>query len=72
VPDPPQPAQEPRPLVLSPGARNALTDTLPPAAVIADWEFVAAPLLVRPTAVGAPPRAQFKGLWRVTGIRASP
>ena len=51
-------------LVLSPGARRALTDLLPPAAAFAAWEFVNGPLREAPQRVGAPLRAPFEGLWR--------
>jgi mRNA interferase RelE/StbE len=48
-------------LLLSPGARRALTDLLPPAVAFAAWEFVNGPL---PYRVGAPLREPFAGLWR--------
>jgi mRNA-degrading endonuclease RelE of RelBE toxin-antitoxin system len=51
-------------LILTPGARRALTDTLPASAAFAAWEFVSGPLLDRPHTVGAPLRAPFEGLWR--------
>lgn len=51
-------------LLLSPGARRALTDVLPPAATFAAWEFVNSPLRDAPQRVGAPLRAPFEGLWR--------
>lgn len=51
-------------LLLSPGARRALTDVLPPAAAFAAWEFVNGPLREAPQRVGAPLRAPFDGLWR--------
>jgi mRNA interferase RelE/StbE len=51
-------------LLLSPGARRALTDVLPPAAAFAAWEFVNGPLREAPQRVGAPLRAPFEGLWR--------
>jgi mRNA interferase RelE/StbE len=51
-------------LLLSPGARRALTDVLPPAAAFAAWEFVNGPLRDAPQRVGAPLRAPFEGLWR--------
>ena len=51
-------------LLLSPGARRALTDVLPPAAAFAAWEFVNGPLRDAPKRVGAPLRAPFEGLWR--------
>lgn len=49
-------------LVLSPGARRALTDLLPPAAAFAAWEFVSGPLRDEPDRVGAPLREPFAGL----------
>ena len=51
-------------LVLSPGARRALTELLPPAAAFAAWEFLNGPLRDAPYRVGAPLRAPFAGLWR--------
>lgn len=51
-------------LVLSPGARRALTDLLPPAAAFAAWEFINGPLREAPERVGVPLRAPFRGLWR--------
>ncbi len=58
------PDMEPYRLVLSPGARRALTDDLPPSAAFAAWEFIDGPLRLRPHRVGAPLRAPFEGLWR--------
>jgi len=55
---------EPYDLVVAPGARRALSETLPTAAAFAAWEFVSGPLLLRPRQVGAPLRAPFEGLWR--------
>jgi mRNA interferase RelE/StbE len=51
-------------LLLSPAARRALTDLLPPAAAFAAWEFINGPLRDEPHRVGAPLRAPFEGLWR--------
>lgn len=51
-------------LVLSPGARRALTDVLPAAAAFAAWEFINGPLREAPRRVGAPLREPFSGLWR--------
>lgn len=51
-------------LVVSPAARRALTQSLPPSAAFAAWEFISGPLLERPRIVGAPLRAPFEGLWR--------
>lgn len=51
-------------LVLLPGARRALPDTLPPAAAFAAWEFITGPLRLNPRRVGTPLRAPFDGYWR--------
>ena len=51
-------------VLLSPGARRALTDVLPSAAAFAAWEFINGPLRDMPQRVGAPLRAPFEGLWR--------
>jgi mRNA-degrading endonuclease RelE of RelBE toxin-antitoxin system len=51
-------------VVLSPGARRALTDELPPAVAFAAWEFITGPLRQRPRVVGSPLRPPFEGLWR--------
>lgn len=51
-------------LALSPGARRALTEQLPPSAAFACWEFIDGPLRASPTVVGAALRAPFEGLWR--------
>ncbi len=58
------PGEPPYDLILSPSARRALTDGLPPAAAFAAWEFIAGPLLERPRVVGTPLREPFDGLWR--------
>jgi mRNA-degrading endonuclease RelE of RelBE toxin-antitoxin system len=50
--------------VMAPGARRALSETLPAAAAFAAWEFVNGPLPRSPYRVGAPLRAPFEGLWR--------
>lgn len=60
--DPAEP--EPYRLVLAPGARRALAESLPTSAAFAAWEFVNGPLRERPRRVGAPVRAPFEGLWR--------
>ncbi|WP_322779936.1 type II toxin-antitoxin system RelE/ParE family toxin [Frankia sp. Cas4] len=62
TPEPPAPP--PYRLVVSPGARRALSQKLPAAAAFAAWEFISGPLLERPRAVGAPLRKPFEGLWR--------
>jgi mRNA interferase RelE/StbE len=50
--------------LLAPGARRALTDTLPEAAAFAAWEFISGPLASEPHRVGAPLLAPFEGQWR--------
>jgi mRNA interferase RelE/StbE len=62
--DSPAQRQHPYRLVLAPGARRPLTQSLPPAAAFAAWEFISGPLLGRPRIVGAPLRPPFDGLWR--------
>jgi mRNA-degrading endonuclease RelE of RelBE toxin-antitoxin system len=51
-------------LVLAPGARRALAESLPATAAFAAWEFVNGPLREQPRRVGAPLRAPFEGMWR--------
>ena len=51
-------------LVVTPGVRRALSESLPSAAAFAAWEFISGPLLDRPRAVGTPLRVPFEGLWR--------
>ncbi len=51
-------------IVLSPGARRALTDALPSGAAFAAWEFISGPLASRPRAVGVALPHPFEGLWR--------
>ena len=61
---------DPYRLVLAPGARRTLGESLPAAAAFAAfaafaaWEFISGPLLRRPRRVGAPLQAPFEGLWR--------
>lgn len=60
-------AEEDEPLysvVLSLGARRALSEQLPTAAAFAAWEFINGPLRKAPRRVGAALRAPFEGLWR--------
>jgi mRNA interferase RelE/StbE len=57
-------AEDPYRIVLAPGARRALTDTLPGAAAFAAWEFISGPLAEAPHRVGTPLRAPFAGQWR--------
>jgi mRNA-degrading endonuclease RelE of RelBE toxin-antitoxin system len=59
-------AEEPEPytVVLSPGARRALSEQLPSAAAFAAWEFIRGPLCEEPRRVGAPLQAPFEGYWR--------
>jgi mRNA-degrading endonuclease RelE of RelBE toxin-antitoxin system len=67
VPDaghPPAGQQRPYRLVIAPGARRPLSQSLPAAAAFAAWEFISGPLLERPRIVGAPLRPPFEGLWR--------
>jgi mRNA interferase RelE/StbE len=60
-----EPPDKPRyAVVLAPGARRALTETLSPAAAFAAWEFINGPLGHRPRVVGVPLRPPFDGLWR--------
>jgi mRNA interferase RelE/StbE len=49
---------------LSPGAKRALSETLPAVAAFAAWEFIDGPLRANPRRVGAPLHALFEGLWR--------
>lgn len=56
--------QQPYTVVLSPGARRALSDSLPASAAFAAWEFINGPLRREPHRVGAPLHAPFEGLWR--------
>lgn len=51
-------------LVLSPGARRALSETLPASAAFAAWELISGPLVDRPRSVGHRLRAPFSGHWR--------
>jgi mRNA-degrading endonuclease RelE of RelBE toxin-antitoxin system len=51
-------------VVLSPGARRALSESLPATAAFAAWEFINGPLRTNPRRVGAPLHAPFEGLWR--------
>lgn len=51
-------------ILLSPGARRTLSDSLPSSAAFAAWEFIRGPLAQRPRAVGAPLRSPFDGLSR--------
>jgi mRNA interferase RelE/StbE len=51
-------------IVLSPGARRALTNTLHAGAAFAAWEFITSALARNPRKVGAPIRKPFEGLWR--------
>ena len=57
-------AAAPYTIVLSPGARRALGEGLPPAAAFAAWEFIKGPLAQRPRVVGTELRPPFAGLWR--------
>lgn len=55
---------DPYTVVLSPGARRALSEQLPRASAFAAWEFINGPLRETPRRVGAPLQAPFEGLWR--------
>ncbi|MDQ3735299.1 MAG: type II toxin-antitoxin system RelE/ParE family toxin [Actinomycetota bacterium] len=57
-------ALPPYSVLLTPGARRALTTSLPAPAAFAAWEFISGPLAKNPRRVGAPLRAPFSGLWR--------
>ncbi len=58
------PADAPHTIVLAPGARRALAETLPADLAFAAWELISGPVRQRPLVVGAPLRAPFEGLWR--------
>jgi mRNA interferase RelE/StbE len=49
---------------LSPGAKRALSETLPAASAFAAWKFIDGPLRENPHRVGVPLQAPFEGLWR--------
>jgi len=55
---------EPYGVVLSPGARRALSERLPAAAAFAAWAFIKGRLCEEPRRVGAPLQAPLQGLWR--------
>jgi mRNA interferase RelE/StbE len=59
-------ANEPEPytVMLAPGARRALSDSLPASAAFAAWEFISGPLRREPHRVGAQLHAPFDGMWR--------
>lgn len=57
-------SDEPYRVILSPGARRALTDVLPATAAFAAWEFIRGPLASAPRRVGAPLNAPYEGQWR--------
>jgi mRNA interferase RelE/StbE len=59
-----EPQAGPYALIVAPGARRALSETLPAAAAFAAWEFISGPLLLSPRRVGAPLQGPFAGLWR--------
>jgi mRNA interferase RelE/StbE len=65
-PDPDSETDEPEPytVILAPGARRALSDSLPASAAFAAWEFISGPLRREPHRVGARLRTPFEGLWR--------
>lgn len=51
-------------IILSPGAKRALTSALPPAAAFAAMEFMKGPLAESPKKVGAPLKEPFAGQYR--------
>lgn len=55
---------EPYTVILAPGARRALSDSLPTSAAFAAWEFISGPLRRAPHRVGAQLHAPFEGMWR--------
>jgi mRNA interferase RelE/StbE len=57
-------ADVPYTIVLAPGARRALAETLPADVAFAAWELMSGPLRHRSHIVGAPLRPPFEGLWR--------
>lgn len=57
-------SEEPYEVVLAPGVKRALSETLPPAAAFAAFEFIRGPLAQNPRRVGAALRAPFEGLYR--------
>ena len=58
------PDDEPYDILLAPGARRALTDSLPAGAASAAWEFISGSLARNPHRVGAELRKPFEGLGR--------
>lgn len=50
-------------VILAPGARRALTQTLPALAAFAACQFITGPLLQRPRVVGSSLRMPYEGLW---------
>lgn len=58
-----EPPKKPYELVLSPGARRELSETLPSAVAFAAWELISGPLLDNPRLVGSPLHAPFEGLF---------
>jgi mRNA-degrading endonuclease RelE of RelBE toxin-antitoxin system len=51
-------------ILLAPGVRRALAETLPASAAFAAFEFIRGPLAENPRRVGAPLRAPFAGYFR--------
>lgn len=62
--DPSSEDKNPYSLVVAPGVRRALSESLPETVANAAWEFISGPLLERPRIVGVPLRKPFEGLWR--------
>jgi mRNA interferase RelE/StbE len=50
-------------LLIKPNARRSLTNTLPPSASFAAWEFINGPLREAPRRVGKPLLAPLLGEW---------
>ena len=57
-------SDNPYEIVLSPGVKRALAETLPIGAAFAAWEFIAGPLASNPRRVGASLRAPVEGYHR--------
>lgn len=57
-------SDDPYEIVLAPGVKRALAETLPTSAAFAAWEFIAGPLASNPHRVGAALRAPFEGYHR--------
>lgn len=51
-------------ILLAPGVKRSLAETLPASAAFAAFEFILGPLAKNPRRVGAPLRAPFEGYYR--------